>query len=174
MNEETRLPERKPRSRRFNEIMFNVMIVMIIGTISLVGVLYSMALPHSTYPISTPAGSWEQMEATSSTEGYLTFGRFTLDIPTSDVRINVYVNGAEGGFISVYNVSSTDNIIISGPSGAEAYFFDLNPDDGTIDLGDHIILTGLEPDTTYSFELFHLPSDSIISMTGPDSFTTEP
>ena len=44
---------------------------------------------------------------------------------------------------------------------------------GIIDQGDTILLTGLSPGTTYSFEFYHNPSESTMSMTGSNlEFTT--
>ncbi|MCK4757989.1 MAG: hypothetical protein KAS67_06035 [Thermoplasmata archaeon] len=118
---------------------------------------------------STPAGSWSNTEAISESEIRMTFGAFTQDIEPLDIKIFMEVNGTATGSITIpSNTESAPQTCTwtGGPTGAVVTYFDYNPIGGLINSGDYISITGLSPGTTYSFEVFHIPSDATVMMTG--------
>ena len=155
-----------------------IIVIVIIVTIVLAAVLYVMVIDFGgSVRYSTPVGSWSQMSATSTTTGEITFGTFSPDVYTKDLRIHVQEDGNSVGYLSWTGDTSSNTVSmnwIGGPSGASAEYIDYNIAGGEVNAGDHIRLDGLEPGTTYSFEVFCIPTDSLVSMIGTESFTTEP
>ncbi len=156
-----------------------IIIIVVVVTVILAAVLYVMVIGMSGPMdfMSTPVGSWNGMEATSSTTAKLTFGHFSEDVVPTDLQIMVREGGSGAGYILwTGDTSSTtvDMDWVGGPAGAYAEYSDFNPTGGEIDIADFITLSGLEPDTTYSIEVYHLPTDSVVYMGGGSTFTTEP
>ena len=173
-------PGPPPKDETGKIIGIVVVIIAIILAISIIlpAILYVMVIGFDggggvEY---SPAGAWSQVIAESSTSAKLTFGGFTVDISPEDIEIYIEVNGTREGFIT-YAGDFSDNLEemdwIMGPMGAEAEYWDFNPQGETINSGDYIRLNGLMPDTDYSVEVFHIPSGTIISMSGDSpNFTT--
>lgn len=157
-------------------ILATIIIIVIILAVSmpLIYLMFSDGGGYTGY--STPAGAWSQVSASSSTTGKLTFGAFTSEVAPEDIVIYVTEDGNWAGSMYIYysGYSSTQSITwIGAPTGASATYYDYNPSGGTINSGDYISLSGLSPDTVYSFEVFHMPTDATVSMTGAGpSFTT--
>ncbi len=130
------------------------------------------------YGSLSPAGTWNEMGASSSTEGYAQFGTFSFDVKPLDFKIFAIANGSDIGVLEFTTNTGTapqDMTWHNGPEGAEATYFDYNPAGGEINQGDYINLTGLSPDTAYEFEVFHTKTNTVVPMTGVDgNFTTEP
>ncbi len=124
---------------------------------------------------NTPVGSLNSVEATSQTEGKITFGQFTTDVTPSDIKIFMIKNGTTFGEMTIptNTGASPQTITWINTDGSSATYYDYNPAGGLINSGDYIEFTGLQSGTTYSFEVFHVPSDSTIYMTGASaSFET--
>ncbi|KYK30699.1 MAG: hypothetical protein AYK23_04430 [Candidatus Proteinoplasmatales archaeon SG8-5] len=151
-------------------------ILMVAITVVLAAVLYVMVIGFGGTGGSTPAGSWTSCAPTNQTAGQLTFGAFTADTQPLDIKIFVKVDGAAAGTMTIPSntgASPQDISWVGGPVGASATYFDYNPAGGQINSGDYITLTGLQPNTLYSFEVFHVPSDATVTMTGDGpSFNT--
>lgn len=149
-------------------------ILMVAITVVLAAVLYVMVIGFGTGSDSTPAGAWSDVAATSSTTAKLTFGSFTTDVNPIDLRIYVTENSVNSSVISFPDNSPT-TLTWTGtvPTGATAVYFDYNSAGGLVNSGDYITLTGLQSGAQYSFEVFHVPTDATVSMTGDaGSFTT--
>ena len=119
-----------------------------------------------------PAGQWEDGHSISENEGVITFGTFTTDISIYDIKIFIKVNGTYTG--SIFWDYADDNEVkwIDGPEGATVAFDD-GGDIEKINNGDHLTLGGLSPNTHYDFEIFHIPSESTVHMTGTADFVTD-
>ena len=153
-------------------------LVLVIIVIVVAAVLYVMVIGFGGPGdfISTPVGTWQGAEATSATSGELTFGTFITDVEPLDLRLYVEENGTYVGYLTWNSNTASAPAALTwngGPTGASATYTDYNPAGGEVNAGDHIIFEGLTPGTTYSFELYHIPSDSDIMMTGYDEFTTD-
>lgn len=156
-----------------------IIMIVIIVTVILAAVLYVMVIGMGGPGVghSTPVGSWNSMLATSSTSGEITFGSFSGDVATSDIQIFVRQNGTDAGYILWTGDASAitvDMNWVGGPPGMSAEYTDYNMAGGLINQGDYITFNNLDPDTTYTFEVFHIPTDSTITMRGSNSFTTDP
>ena len=151
-------------------------ILMVAITVVLAAVLYVMVIGFGGTGGSTPAGSWTECSATSNVTGELRFGAFTSDVQPLDIKIFVTVDGAAGGSMTIptnTGVAPQPITWTGGPMGASATYFDYNAAGGLINSGDYISLIGLQPGTLYSFEVFHVPSDATVTMTGDGpSFNT--
>ncbi|MCK5024066.1 MAG: hypothetical protein KAR56_00450 [Thermoplasmata archaeon] len=156
-----------------------IIVIIIIVTVILAAVLYVVVIGFgsASASVSTPVGSWNGMEATSSTSGELTFGYFSEDVAPTDLQIRVQEGGSDAGYILWTDDASSTTVSmnwVNRPSGASAEYTDFNIAGGNVSPGDKITLYGLEPDTSYSIEVYNLPTDSIIYMGGTDSFITDP
>lgn len=124
--------------------------------------------------VSTPVGSWVNAEATDSSSGKLTFGMFSDDVSPEDIRIFITEGSTtyEVNFNGALSDQRTDLVV--SPSGIEVEYFDYNYQGNQINSGDYIELSGLDPGTTYTFEIFHIPTDSTMFMTGNGNLITPP
>jgi len=152
-------------------------ILMVAITVVLAAVLYVMVIGFGGTGGSTPAGSWTSCAPQSQTTGQLTFGAFTADVAPLDIKIFVKVDGVATGTMTIpqntYTGTNQTITWLNGPLGAAASYFDYNPNGGLINSGDYISLWGLSASTLYSFEVFHVPSDATVTMTGDGpSFNT--
>ena len=152
-------------------------ILMVAITVVLAAVLYVMVVGLGGGPPPTPpVGTWIDVGAESSTQGILVFGSFSYDVKPIELKLIVKADGIDAGKITIpsntgaspQNLTWTD-----APAGAYATYYDYSPDGGLINQGDKITLYGLSPGTSYSFEVYHNPTEGICSMTGQsDRFTT--
>ena len=154
-----------------------IIVIVVIVTVVLAAVLYVMVIGFGTGGVVTnPVGTWSNMEAIDSTSARLTFGTFSDNVEPTDIQISVW-EGSSGAGILIFSTPSEQTTELSwfdGPAGASAVYVDYNYAGNSINSGDHIILEGLEPNTTYRVDVYHYLSDSSITMTGIDSFTTDP
>ena len=170
------IPQQKDEAGKILGIIMLVIVIIVIIVIVVAAVLYVMVIGFgSSSGYSTPVGAWTNLDATSSTSAELSFGYFSGEVAPEDIRIYITENGTDAGHIQCNGeivASSTTMMWTSGPSGASAEYRDLNYAGGTINPGDRIILNGLKPDTEYSFEIYHIPTDGTISMAGAGSELT--
>jgi hypothetical protein len=135
--------------------------------------MYAIGMPSGGS--STPAGSWTNVEVIGNNSGKLTFGAFTQDVAPMDIRLIV----TDG--VMTYQItwpsapmSQTTDLMVM-PGLFTATYFDYNYQGNLVNSGDYITLTGLMQNTFYTFEVFYIPTDSTIAMTGaPGDFTTPP
>ena len=139
---------------------------------------YYVTNETNTTTVTTPAGQWVSVGAITSTSAKLTFGMFTEDVPPVDLKFFITANGSAIGDLTIpSNTGAAPQTMTwySGPPGASATYFDYNPAGGLINSGDFITLTDILPDTAYTIVVFHIPSDSAVSMVGAGgSFSTPP
>jgi hypothetical protein len=170
-------PAQQPKKDK--DVMIIIVVVVIVVIALAAAFAYFMIVVNSGFNnvyYSTPAGAWMEMSATSPTEGRMTFGAFTSYVQTVDIEIHVNVDGASSGVLRIPHSSSTTVLMdwIGGPTGASALYTDYSYQGGGVNSGDYITLTGLEPDTTYTFTVFHVPTDSTVVMTGASPMITTP
>ena len=155
-----------------------IIAVIVIVTVILAAVLYVWVMGFGS-PVAieqTPVGSWSSID-TGSTSADLHFGPFTAGIVPTDIMIYVLENGSDIGYLTFTGEPDSATTILNwvdGPAGASAEYTDYNYQGNRINAGDYITLEGLNPDTSYTVEVFHIPSDSVITMAGTSSFTTQP
>ncbi len=158
-----------------------IVIVVIIVILALIAFFYIVVVGFGgtgDMYYSTPVGAWNSVDATSSTTAELHFGTFSTSVAPTDIMVYVREDGTSAGHLvftgDTIPTPATMNWI-DGPSGASAEYMDYNYHGGLINAGDYITLEGLNPDTQYTIELYYIPSDSTIAMTGDGTtFTTEP
>ncbi len=155
-----------------------IVVLVIIVAIVLIGVpvLYVMVIGFggSTYE-AVPVGAWNDCSATSATEGKIIFGHFSGQIEYDEIEIFVYEDGLSAGTISLLTFGNEASATWdNAPDGASADYFDHNLAGGEINSGDYITLTGLEPGTEYSFEVYHLPTDCVVTMVGDSGLFETP
>jgi hypothetical protein len=101
---------------------------------------------------------------------------FTYDVPDTDVALFVEVNETPGGRLDFFPQAPSqegDMRWSGGPPGAIAAYYDVDPANGFIGTDDYIMLSGLTPGTRYTFEMYHYPTDQLITMAGsPGTFVT--
>lgn len=148
--------------------------IISILTITLIILLFCIGINVS--PIvqgtSSPVGSITP-SATSNTSGKIVFGTFCPNPKFSDIRILVYINGTASGYL---NFSKADGSVFwnGGPENVTSTYYDLYVVGGTINSGDYIEFTGLSPSTLYTFLIYHMPCDSLVSLVGNNNFGTPP
>ena len=145
-------------------------ILMVAITVVLAAVLYVMVIGLVDGPPDTPPiVAWSSVDAESSTEGVLEFGTFSYEVRPIDIKLIVKANGTEAGEITIPSndgAAPQDMTWTNGPAGATAIYYDYSPEGGVINQGDYIALSGLLSGTSYTFEVYHIPTQAICSMTG--------
>ena len=153
-------------------------ILMVAITVVLAAVLYVLVIGLVDGPPDTPpVGTWSSVDAESSTQGELVFGTFTYEVEPIEIKLIVKANGTEVGQITIPSntgAAPQDMTWTNGPEGATATYYDYSPESPIINQGDYITLSGLSPRTSYSFEVYHLPSQGICVMTGESSHFSTP
>ena len=149
-----------------------IIVIIVVVVIVLAAVLYIMVIDISGPNVQTPAGSWSEVSAESNTSARLTFGFFTTDMDPDELVIYISENGTNAGNLvwgDDYYDTPNNMIWSAGPQGTTAQYFDYNPAGERINSGDYITLEGLAPGTTYTIDVFYIPTDSTVSMTGASS-----
>lgn len=165
----------KKREEAVSPVIATILMVAI--TVVLAAVLYVMVIIFGNVPPPTPVGSWNSVDAISGTEGKLVFGGFSDAVSPMDIKLYVYANGTGIGEIHIPTNDITQPQEMDwegGPIGATAQYYDYNPAGRNINQGDYITLSGLSPRTTYTFEVYHAPTESLVSMTGANGMLSTP
>ena len=167
------------KTRRNEEAVSPVIatILMVAITVVLAAVLYVMVIGFGGGGGSTPAGAWNSVAPLNQTAGKMVFGAFTEDVQPLDLKLFVTINNAAAGTITIPSNTGTPAPVLMnwvGGPGATAKYFDYNPAGGEINSGDYITLDGLVSGSVYSFEVFHVPTDATVTMTGANSQFTTP
>ena len=158
-------------------LVIAIVAVVIAVVVVLAVVLYVMVIGIGGGSPSTPAGSWNSLSPESQTTAKAVFGAFTVDVAPLDLRIFVNVNGVSAGSITIpSNTGAAPQTCnwVGRPAGAGCTYFDYNPAGGTVNSGDYLSFTGLQPGTVYTLVVFHIPSESTVSMTGASGQFTTP
>jgi len=170
-------PPPKDEMGKIIGMAFLVIFIIVVVVIVLAAVLYVMVIGFSGHGLTTPVGAWNNVEALSPTSVELTYGSFSGQVEPYDLIIYIQEEGAPIGNLMInddLSAMETQMHWVNGPSGVTATYVDYNYLGNTVNPGDHIIIDGLEPGTEYSFEVYHIPTESTVWMTGADStITTE-
>lgn len=152
-------------------------ILMVAVTVVLTGVLYVMVmgLGGGSSAIA-PLGSWQDVSIAGNASATMNFGRFSSEVRPIDLRIYVSdgENNHEFHFPGIL-VSRYTNLTVVGTTTFDVQYEDLNFGANTVSAGDKLHFSNLEPDTVYTITVLHLPTQSVISMSGAtSSFQTQP
>ena len=149
-------------------------ILMVAVTIVLAGVLYVMiiGMGGGSNADLAPLGSWHDVDAVNTTSAKLVFGPFSGEVNPIDLKIILYeedVDEITSVTIQVPLTGQYDNpCSISGHNESQitATYNDYSYSTNQVNGGDFIIIEGLTSGKHYTIEVFHFPSQSILSMTG--------
>ena len=149
-------------------------ILMVAITVVLAGVLYVMiiGLGGGGGDDLTPLGSGTEGEAVSNTSAELTFGAMGSEVGHIDIKIFL---APEGHLTEITldvpgEAEETDCVIAGhGLTIITATFSDYDWEKKLINGGDKITIHGLAPGEYYVVEVLHVPTSSIIYMTGVDN-----
>ncbi|MCK4756920.1 MAG: type IV pilin [Thermoplasmata archaeon] len=152
-------------------------ILMVAVTIVLAGVLYVMiiGMGGGSNESLAPLGSWHDVDAVNMTSAKLVFGPFSGEVNPIDLKIILYeedVDEITTITIQTPLTSQYDNPCSIGghnESQITATYNDYSYSTNQINGGDFIVIDGLASGKYYKLEVFHFPSQSILSMTGDAS-----
>jgi flagellin-like protein len=151
-------------------------ILMVAITVVLAAVLYVMVIGMGGEGSQTaPVGTMTGLSATSRTNATLTFGTFSPVPSPMDIRVRLTPNTGttiELSFPNAPTAADTTMTATGLTAGGTAIYTDLNFAGNNVNSGDFIKVVGLEPGTTYTISIYHVPTDSLCSMTGLQSFQT--
>ena len=148
-------------------------ILMVAITVVLAAVLYVMVIGFGSGGSSTPAGAWNDVGAVDSTTAKLVFGQFTVDVQPMDIKFFVTPAGGVAVPITFTSAPALDNSSMSA-TGLDPWYFDYNFAGNLVNSGDYITIYGLTASTTYTIEVFHIDTESTVSMTGDSGTWTQP
>lgn len=149
-------------------------ILMVAVTVVLAGVLYVMiiGIGGGSNEDLAPLGSWQDVDAVNTTAAKLVFGSFSSEMNPIDLKLYIYEEGTNETTTLRIDVPLTgqyDNTcIIAGYNKTviTATYSDYSYTTNTINGGDFIEIDGLSSGKHYRIEVYHAPSQSILSMTG--------
>ena len=149
-------------------------ILMVAITVVLAGVLYVMiiGLGGGSGDDLTPLGSWQEVDVTSNTSAKLVFGSLSKTVEHIDIKVFL---DHEGNLTEItlnvpVDAEETDCVIAGhGLTTITATFTDYDWEKNLMNGGDYITLHGLTPGEYYVVEVLHVPTSSIIYMTGVDN-----
>ena len=152
-------------------------ILMVAVTIVLAGVLYVMiiGMGGGSNDDLAPLGSWQNVDAVNSTSAKLVFGSFTADVNPIDIKVLLYEDGTNQSTditIQMPLAGQNDNpCTVAGHNNTviTAKYTDYSYSTNTVNGGDFLVINGLAPGKYYRIEVYHAPSQSILSMTGDSS-----
>ncbi|MEE9223936.1 MAG: hypothetical protein V3U51_04220 [Thermoplasmata archaeon] len=111
------------------------------------------------------------VEETDTTTAKITFSTVFCDAPPTRLRIGLKVDDEYSWFSFPNNESGTTLTDISGENIATIVYYDLEQN-GRVELGDHLAISGLTPDTEYTIILIwedtsdQLDSDAFATPSG--------
>jgi flagellin-like protein len=151
-------------------------ILMVAVTVVLAGVLYVMTIGfggggNDNLP---PLGSWLDVSPVNNTSAKLKFGQFTKDVSTIDIQVLIYESG-NSNFTRIKIASpltdQTTDCIIEGHNSTTitATYTDYNFQGSNVNAGDFLTISNLISGQYYTIEVYHAPTQSVISMTGDSS-----
>jgi flagellin-like protein len=156
-------------------------ILMVAITVVLAAVLYVMVIGMGGGAgESAPVGTMSNMQATSRWNATLTFGQFAPIPAPMDIRVRL-TDGTTGDIITLSfpNQPTADQTTLTATGlvdpawgTASAVYTDLNYAGNAVNSGDAIKVIGLTPGRTYTISIYHVPTDSLCSMTGSLTFQT--
>jgi flagellin-like protein len=155
-------------------------ILMVAITVVLAAVLYVMVigLGGSGGTEITPGGSWTAMDPQNNNTVKLIFGSFTSTVAPMDLVLYLRCsNDTTTLSFSGAPTTGTENMVVSGYNSTTitATYTDNAWSSNSVNGGDYITVTGLDPGKSYSVEVFHYPSESIVAMAGNlDHFQLQP
>ncbi len=149
-------------------------ILMVAITVVLAAVLYVMVIGFGSGGSSTPAGAWNDVSAVDSTTAKLVFGQFTVDVQPMDLKFFVTPAGGAAVPMTFTAAPASDNTTMSAGLVLDAFYFDYNFAGNLVNSGDYITIYDLDPSTTYTIEVFHIDTESTVSMTGDSGTWTQP
>jgi hypothetical protein len=116
---------------------------------------------------TVPTGQF-YVEETSSTTAKVTFSHVFCDAPPTHLRILLTNNDGDTWFSFPNNESGATLTIISGENIATIVYYDLEQN-GRVELGDYLAISGLAPDTEYKVHLVWEATGDVLDV---DVFTT--
>ena len=149
-------------------------ILMVAITVVLAAVLYVMVIGFGAGGDSTPAGAWNDVGAVDATTAKLAFGQFTTNVQPMDLRFIVTSTDGAALGTGTYNLQSAPTLANTTMNPNNAGYYDFNPAGNLVNSGDSITIWGLTSGATYTVEVFHIDSESIVSMTGDSGTWTQP
>jgi len=151
-------------------------ILMVAVTVVLAGVLYVMIIGigggNNDVP---PLGSWSMVDAVNNHSAKLVFGSFSSEVKPIDLKVIIYEEGLNCTpcfteiTIIVPLAGQDDNpcqIIGYNDTEISATYTDYGWESNLVNGGDFIEIDGLVAGKYYTVEVFHVPSQSVLSMTG--------
>jgi flagellin-like protein len=152
-------------------------ILMVAITVVLAAVLYVMVIGFGASDSNTtPVGSFLSVEAVNSTTMTIKFGKFEPAPAPMDVKVILSASGMAD--VEIYCTSqptaATINMAVSssGPVNVTATYNDFNYEGNTINSGDFLMVSGLTSNKLFELSVYHIPSESICTLTGDKGFLT--
>jgi len=149
-------------------------ILMVAITVVLAAVLYVMVIGFGTSGGSTPAGSWNSVAAQTTTTVKLVFGSSTKTIAPMDVKFLLKNNA--GTVIATFAFTAAPIAAMTNLTSGTWYcnYNDMNYQGNAVSAGDYLLIGGLTTKTSYTLQVYHIPTDAIMSMTGTSAAWTTP
>jgi hypothetical protein len=103
----------------------------------------------------------------------ITFGAFSSSIQPLDIKILIDSDASD--HIELWFEKTPDNstVEMGATEGITGTYTDLNYLGNSINMGDYMIVEGLEPNIRYTVRIYFYPIDSICPLVGNTSFILE-
>ncbi len=165
-----RIPEPEGRSypeeERRRSALKAVVITAIIITAALVAffIVDYMTQGMTTNEVPPPVGTWSEKAIVSPTEVTVDFGTLSPRTEPVEIRLTLAMNTTTWGMYGFQNNEDGELVFLSGTEAGTLIYSDL-ADNGWIDNGDRITLSGLTPGSDYELRMIWAPSGDRITVT---------
>ena len=140
-------------------------ILMVAITVVLAAVLYIMVINiGGGGPSGMPTGSWGAKKILDSTSVNVDFARITPEQRPVDLEIVLVRNDTSEGKYSFSGNDDGDLILKSGADLGTLTYADL-ADNQKVNIGDHVKLRGLAPNSEYTMSMLWVPTGDQITST---------
>ncbi len=119
------------------------------------------AKSFTTAPVGLPTGQFVSAQAINYTAAEAVFGWFSQDVDPTDLQIVLYCGVQSGIYWFPRNSHGTILTLVSGSDIASITYMD-SMDDGDVDVGDSLLLTGLSHGSQYVIFLVWAATEALI------------
>jgi hypothetical protein len=159
-----------PKKDDKKDIAIIAVVLIVVFLVILVNVLYVLSTAFSPSWIGDPTGEWGPETIVNNTEVHVEFDQIVPAKTPMHMEIILVRNGAAKGKYSFTSNGDGPLILASGTDVGTLWYDDRN-DNGYINIGDSILLTGLSPQSSYELRMIFVHTGNQIATM---SFSTPP
>ncbi len=150
-------PERETQSKALKVV--GIVAIIIAASLLVIVVYMTQGLVNGVH---APIGTWSAKAIMSPTEVTVDFGTMSSRVEPVDIRLIMVMNDTTEGMYGFHHNEDGALVFLSGTEARTLIYSDLT-DNGWIDVGDQIMLSGLSPGSDYELHMIWAPTGDRIT-----------